>query len=49
MVQGERANNWIIELAVDMLEHYREHYLIKPVSQVNSPHPSQVIQHTNGY
>lgn len=38
------------ELAVEMLEHYREHYLIKTStnSQANSPHPSQ-LQHANGF
>ncbi|KAG2198354.1 hypothetical protein INT46_008232 [Mucor plumbeus] len=40
----------VYELAVEMLEHYREHYLIKTStnSQANSPHPSQ-LQHANGF
>ncbi|KAL9544048.1 hypothetical protein PS6_008957 [Mucor atramentarius] len=44
----------VYELAVEMLEHYREHYLVKASSttgassQSNSPHPSQ-MQHTNGF
>ncbi|KAI7905952.1 cyclin-like protein [Cokeromyces recurvatus] len=42
----------VYELAVEMLEHYREHYLVKSSSsssQLNSPHPSQIHHTTNGY